>query len=139
MDRVWLEKCSRRFFRVCVGQAVLVGPGGVAEDAVQPPGVGHLDGAQGALDGPADVLGHRPHVIPVGARGDDEALVGLGAGEVLVPVVLVEGAGVVLVPHVGEALEEQRGGRCTACSRRHRRGRAGWWRRPTGRTRAAAG
>ncbi len=38
-----------------VGQALLVGPGRVAEDAVQPVGVGGLDGAHGVLDGAAHV------------------------------------------------------------------------------------
>ena len=40
-----------------IGQAVLVGPLGVAKDAVELVGVGRLDGAHGVLEGATDVPG----------------------------------------------------------------------------------
>jgi hypothetical protein len=57
-----------------VGQALLVGPGGVAEDAVQPLWVGFLDGARGVLDGLPHVPRRLAHIASVGAGRDLEAV-----------------------------------------------------------------
>ena len=52
-----------------VGQAVLVGPLGIAEDAVEGFRVGLLDAAHGLLQRLADIGGHRAHIVPVAVSG----------------------------------------------------------------------
>ena len=90
-----------------VGQAVLVGPLGVAEDAVELVGVGRLDGAHGALQGAADVRGGLPHLAPVGFGRNLEAVVLREEGELLVAAGLGQRGLRLLVVHVAEPLEEQ--------------------------------
>ena len=58
-----------------IGEAVLVGPLRVAEDAVELVGVGRLDGAHGGLEGWADVSGDLPDLTPVGVGRNLEAVV----------------------------------------------------------------
>ena len=90
-----------------VGQAVLVGPLGVAEDAVELVGVGGLDGPQGVLEGAADVLGDLPHLAPVGLRRDLEAVVLREGGELRVTAGLRQRRLGLLVEDVAQALVEQ--------------------------------
>ena len=87
---------------------------------------------------PAHVARRPADVGPVGAGRDDEPVVGRRLRVALVAG-LVEGAPVLLVPDVGEALEEKQRGRRTACSRRRRSVHAGGWRRPRGTIPAPAG
>ena len=58
-----------------IGQPILVGPLGVAEDAVERFGVGLLDAAHGLLERLADVGRDRAHIAPVAALGNLEAVV----------------------------------------------------------------
>jgi hypothetical protein len=89
-----------------VGQTLLVRPRGVTEDAVEAAGVGCLDGAKRRLQLLADVLRGSAHVLPVGALGDDEPIVCSRRRVRGVTFRLGEGAGMVLVPHVRQPLEE---------------------------------
>ena len=67
-----------------VGEAVLVRPLGVAEDAVERFRVRLLDAAQGRLQRLPDVGGHRSHIAPVATFRDLEAVVLREAGVFLV-------------------------------------------------------
>ena len=58
-----------------VGEAVLVRPLRVAEDAVELVGVGRLDGAHGRLERCADILGDLPHLAPMGLGRNLETVV----------------------------------------------------------------
>lgn len=58
-----------------VGQALLVGPGGIAEDAAKLGVIGRLDGAEGVDNGLADVLRGLSDIAPVGTVGDGEVMV----------------------------------------------------------------
>ena len=62
-----------------IGQAFLVGPGGIAEDTAKFGVVGSFDGAEGVDDGLADVLRGLSGIAPVGTVGDGETMV-LGQG-----------------------------------------------------------
>ena len=90
-----------------VGEAVLVGPLGVAEDAVELVGVGGLDGPHGGLQGAADVLGGLPHLAPVGLGRDLEAVVLRESGEVCVAAGLGQGGLRLLVEDIAQPLVEQ--------------------------------
>ena len=90
-----------------VGQALLVGPGGVAEDAAKLGIVGCLDGTEGVDDGLADILCDLPDIAPVGAIGDGEAMVLWQGCELRISVGGFQRFDGLLVVDVGEALEEQ--------------------------------
>jgi hypothetical protein len=81
MEAVALTSASAE---MSIPKALLVGPRGVAEDAIEVLLVGRLDPAHGVGERAADVLWGRTHVPPVAALGDLEAvLVGVvlsGAG-----------------------------------------------------------
>jgi hypothetical protein len=99
----------QQVFERAVGQALLVGPGRVAKDAVEAPRIGGLDGTHGVLQCLANVLGDGAHLVPVGARGDPETLIGLGAGELRVVGIAGQCLCIVLVPDIRQALvEDQR-------------------------------
>lgn len=66
-----LDQVLQRF----VGQALAVGPGRIAEDAVEQVWVGGLDSPHSLLNGGADVLRGLAHVIPVRALRNLEAVV----------------------------------------------------------------
>ena len=90
-----------------VGQPFAVGPRGVAEDTLELARVGCFDRPQSHLHRLADVLGHGPHVAPVGPVRDHEPVL-LGEGGVgLVAARLGQGGGILLVVDVGEPLEEE--------------------------------
>jgi hypothetical protein len=94
---------------VRLGQPVLVRPGDVTEDAGERVGIGALDPLEDALDRHPYVLAHLPQICPVAARRQLEAVVvGLNRGRELAVEVL-EGSAVLLVPGVGDPLEEQQG------------------------------
>lgn len=61
-----------------IGQTFLVGPGGIAEDAVEFAGVGGFDRAHRGLQRPAHILGHCAHVGPMGSGRNHEAVIGGG-------------------------------------------------------------
>ena len=90
-----------------VGQAVLVGPLGIAKDAVELVGVGRLDGTHGGLEGAADILGGLAHLAPVGLGRNLEAVVLREVGELLVPTGFRQRGLRLLVEDVAEALVEQ--------------------------------
>ena len=91
-------------------QLLLVVPVDAGEHAVQPPGVGVLDGVAGYVqrfaqphglagdDGPAGILGH-----------EELVLVGVGEGRLPRHAQVVDGALHLLVKAVGQALEEEYG------------------------------
>ena len=89
-----------------VGEAVFVGPLGVAKDAIELVGIGGLDGAQGVLQGAANIGGRLTHPAPVGltesGSGDSRE-----EGELLVTVGLGQRGPRLLVEHVAQALVEQ--------------------------------
>ena len=58
-----------------IGEAVLVGPGSVAEDAVQRIRVGLFNSTHRVLQGEADVDGDLAHIVPVRAVRDDKMVV----------------------------------------------------------------
>lgn len=92
-----------------VGQAVLVGPRRVAEDAVEGIRVGLLDGAQGVLNAFADLPDLRAHDAPVGFGRDLEAVLLWKLRVPLVAAGIREGLGTLLIVDVAQALvEEQR-------------------------------
>ena len=91
---------------LAVGQLVLVGPVGVAEDAVQRLGVGLLDLPERGLQRRADVLGVVAHVAPQAALGDREPVVLGERGELVVPAGLRQRLLVLLEVHVADPLEE---------------------------------
>ena len=84
----------------------LVGPRRVAENAGETFRVDRLDGTERAPQRPAHVARRPADVGPVGAGRDDEPVVGRRLRVALVAG-LVEGVAVLLVPDVGEALEEE--------------------------------
>ena len=90
-----------------VGEPVLVGPLGVAEDAVERLRVGLLDAAHGRLQRLADVGRHRAHVAPVAVLRHLEAVVLRKAGVLLVAAGLGQRGLILLVVDIGDALEEQ--------------------------------
>ena len=95
-----------------VGQALFVRPGCIAKDAVEPVRIGRFDDAHGGLDSPAYLARRLPHILPMAARGDDEAVVGhsQGVGFVAVSVpVAGQSLGILLVPHTRQALVEEQG------------------------------
>ena len=92
-----------------VTQAVLVGPGSVAEDAVQRVRVGLLNDAHRLLQRHADIDGRLPHIAPMGALGDLEAVVLCEAGILPVAVAFFQRGLKLLVVDIADALvEEQR-------------------------------
>ena len=95
-----------RFLSVSSGSCALSVHEALPKDAGQALGVGRLDGAKGVQQRPAHVAGGTADVGPVRAVGDREAIVGRGAGVRLVAG-LVERGLILLVPHVGEPLEEE--------------------------------
>ena len=66
-----LDQVFQRF----IGQALAVGPGCIAEDAIKQIRVGGLDSTHGFLDGGAYVLGCLANIVPVRALGNLEAVV----------------------------------------------------------------
>ena len=88
-----------------VGHLTLVGPVGIAEDALQALRVGGLDSQEGREHGPPHIFWRAAHVVPMRAFGDDEAVIGRG-GCVAFVVGFVERILEILVPDVGEAFEE---------------------------------
>lgn len=85
-----------------VGQAILVRPLRVAEDAAEVLLVGGLDAAHGVGEGGADILRRCTHDRPVHLLGNLEAVL---VGEVLT--VLGEHRRVLLIPDVADAFEEE--------------------------------
>ncbi len=85
-----------------VGEAFLVGPLGIAEDAVKMILIGPLDAAHGVGDGCADVCGGLADVVPMATLGDLEAVL---IGEVFA--VGRDHLGVLLVPDIAEPFKEQ--------------------------------
>ena len=61
-----------------VGRLGLVGPVGIAEDALQAFWIRGFDGEEGRQQRPADVAWCSAYVIPMRAFGNDEAVVGGG-------------------------------------------------------------
>ena len=90
-----------------VGQAILVGPLRIAEDAVERLRVRLLDAAHRLLQRLADVGGDRAHVVPVAALGDLKAVVLRELGVFLVAAGFRQRGLVFLVVHIGDALEEE--------------------------------
>ena len=90
-----------------IGEPILVRPLGVAEDAVERLRVGLLDLAHRLLQRLADVGRDRAHIVPVAALGNLEAVVLREERVLLVAAGLRQRRGVLLVVHVGDALEEQ--------------------------------
>ena len=90
-----------------VGEAVLVGPLRVAEDAVELVGIGRLDGAHGGLERLADVLGRLPHLAPMGLRRDLETVVLWVSGEVVVAAGFLQCSLRLLVEHIAQAFVKQ--------------------------------
>ena len=86
-----------------VGQAVLIGPLRVPEDAVQGVGVGPLDVPESAGERVADVLGAGEQVAPVAVLRDLEAVVLGEGGEGRVAVRLVQRGLILLVPDIADA------------------------------------
>ena len=84
----------------------LVGPRRGAEHPGQALRVGRLEGAERVPQRPADVARRPADVGPVGAGRDGEPVVGRRP-RVAVVAGLVEGGAALLVPDVGEALEEE--------------------------------
>ena len=91
---------------LAVGQLVLVGPAGAAEDAVEGLWVGLFDLAERGLQRSAYVLGVAAHVTPQAALGDHEAVVLRKQGELVVASGLVQRLGVLLEVDVADPLEE---------------------------------
>ena len=90
----------------CVGEAIFVRPLGVAKDAVEGFRVRLLDPAQGVLQRLPDIGGHRSYIAPVAAFWHLEAVVLREAGVFLVALGFLQRRLVLLIMHVGEALEE---------------------------------
>ena len=91
---------------LAVGQLVLVGPVGVAEDAVERLRVGLLDLAERRLQGAADVLSVVSYVVPQVAIRNGEAVI-LGEGrELVVAAGLLQRLGELLQVDVTDPLEE---------------------------------
>jgi hypothetical protein len=90
-----------------VGEAVFVGPLGVAEDAVERFGVRLLDTTQGGLQRLSYAGGHRSDITPVAIFWHLEAVVLGELGVCLVAAGFLQHRLIFLVMHVGEALEEQ--------------------------------
>jgi len=90
-----------------LGQLVLVAPLDVAEDARERLGVRLLDAVEGVLERDPDVLGDSAQVAPAAAVGQLEAVVvGLDLG-CQIGAEVGDGAGVLVVPRVGDPLVEQ--------------------------------
>jgi hypothetical protein len=68
------EKVLDQILEQGIGQAVLVGPLGIAEDAIEGVRVGLFDFAHGALERIADVGGDGAHVVPVAVIRNLEAV-----------------------------------------------------------------
>ena len=90
-----------------VGEAVLVGPGRIAEHATEAR-VGAFDLTHGLRDSGADVLRRLADVVPVGTGRDLEAMLFGESGVVRVAIGILERLGVLLVINIGEAFEEEK-------------------------------
>ena len=108
-----------------VGQALLVGPRSVAEDAVEPVRVGRFDRAECRLDGFAHVLRGCAHVLPVRTVRDDEAVVRRRRSRRWRRPSTRRGRRRSPRPTRPRGACRTAAGRRTACSRRHPPGRAG--------------
>ena len=92
--------------QLAVRELVLVGPGRAAEDAVQRALVGLFDSAEGSLQRLTNVLGAFAHVCPVASLRDGEPVVLLERRIRVVATGLIQRAGVLLVVHIADPLEE---------------------------------
>jgi hypothetical protein len=90
-----------------IGQPLLVRPLGVSEDAIQRLWVGAFNPTQRLLQRLPDVGRHRPHVAPMAALRNLEAVVLREQGVLLVATGLRDCRVVFLVVNVRETLEEQ--------------------------------
>lgn len=90
-----------------IGEAILVGPLGIPEDAVQPVRVGFLDTAHGLLQAVTDVGALLSHVVPVTAIGYLKAVLLGEQGEHHILARLAQSCFEFLIIDVGEALEEE--------------------------------
>lgn len=87
-----------------IGEAILVGPLRITEDAVELVGVGGLDGAHGDMECLTDVLGRLPHLAPMRLGRDLETMVLRVGGEVRVPAGFLERGLGLLVEDIAQAL-----------------------------------
>src|SRR4029453_8306540 len=90
-----------------VREAVFVGPLGVAKDAVELVRIGSLDGAQGILQGAANIRGGLTHPAPMSLGWNLEAVVLWEEGELLILIGLGQPGPRLFVEHVAQALVEQ--------------------------------
>ena len=121
-----------------LGQALLVGPGDVAEDARQRVGVRLLDPVEGVLKADADVLVQLAKLAPVAALREPEAVVvGLNLVGQL-GAVIAGRAAVLVVPGIGDTLVEEEREEIRLEVRGIDRATPDCSRRPTGATRAPA-
>src|SRR4051794_33693993 len=89
-----------------IGQLRLIGPGSVAEGAGETIRIRALDGAKCVQQCSADIAGGAADIRPVRSVGNCETVVGRSARVRLVAG-LRERSLILLVPYVGEALEEE--------------------------------
>ena len=90
-----------------IGQAILVGPRRIAEDAVKGLRVGLLDPAHGLLQRLADVGRDHAHIAPVAILRNLEAVVLRELGIFLVTAGFRQRRRIFLVIHIRDALEEE--------------------------------
>jgi hypothetical protein len=88
-----------------VGHLGLVGPVGVAEDALKAFRVRGLDGEEGRQQRPPHIARRGTDVVPMRAFRDHEAVVG-GVGGIALVTGFIERLLVILVPDVGQTFEE---------------------------------
>ena len=93
-------------FEQGIGQSILVGPMGVAEDAVERVGVRLLDFAHGALQCIANVASHSTHIVPMATIGNLET-VGFGEQGQFGIARVGNDLFVFFVPDVADALEKE--------------------------------
>src|SRR5690349_19490091 len=90
-----------------VRQAVLIGPGGVTEDAVKRFGVCLLNPPHCLMESLSDVAGYDPNILPVTTFRDLKAVVLRKQRILLVAPGLVERSGIFLIEYIRDALEKQ--------------------------------
>jgi len=90
-----------------IGQAILVRPLRIAEDAEELVGVGGLDGPHGLLQGPAHIPADLPNLPPMRVRRNLESVVLREEGEEQVALGFAEGGLGLLVIDVAETLVEK--------------------------------
>jgi len=90
-----------------VGQALLVGPGRIAEDGVEGLGVRLLDAAHRLLQSLADISRNHAHIVPVAARGNLKAVVLRKLGVLLVAPRFLQRRRIFLIIDIRDALEEE--------------------------------